>query len=624
MEKREFQTESKRILDLMINSIYTNKEIFLRELISNASDAIDKIYYKALVDENLNFNKSDYYIEILVDEKEKTLLIKDTGIGMTEEELDSNLGVIAKSGSLDFKSSNEIEDGYDIIGQFGVGFYSAFMVADKIEVKSHALGEEKAYKWTSTGEDGYTIEETEKETLGTEIKIYLKEDTEDFKYSDFLKEYTLREIVKKYSDYIRYPIKMELTKSRLKEGSEDEYEDYKEEVVLNSMVPLWRKNKNDLSDEDYNQFYKDKRFGFDNPLKHIHMKVDGLLSFNSLLYIPSAPPYDFYTKEYEKGLELYSSGVLIMEKCSELLPDYFGFVKGVVDSEDLSLNISREMLQQSRQLTLIGNNIEKKIREELKDMLEKDRDKYEEFFDSFGGSLKFGIYDKFGKDKDKLKDLILFYSSREKKMVSLKEYIDNMKEGQEFIYYVAGDNLDRVDKMPQVELLKEKGYEILYLVDQLDEFVVKMMYDYDEKQFRSIINDDLGIEIEEDKEAEKVMENSGDLFKAMEEILGDKVVKVKPSKRLKNNPVGFATEGEVSVEMEKLLNAMPEGGNVKANKVLEINMDHKLFKKLESSYEEDKDLFKLIANLLYDQANLIEGLPLEDPVEFTNNIWKLL
>lgn len=624
MEKREFQTESKRILDLMINSIYTNKEIFLRELISNASDAIDKIYYKALVDENLNFNKSDYYIEILADEKEKTLLIKDTGIGMTEEELDSNLGVIAKSGSLDFKSSNEIEDGYDIIGQFGVGFYSAFMVADKIEVKSRALGEEKAYKWISSGEDGYAIEETEKENLGTEIKIYLKEDTEDFKYSDFLEEYKLREIVKKYSDYIRYPIKMELTKSRLKEGSEDEYEDYKEEVVLNSMVPLWRKNKNDLSDEDYNQFYKDKRFGFDNPLKHIHMKVDGLLSFNSLLYIPSAPPYDFYTKEYEKGLELYSSGVLIMEKCSELLPDYFGFVKGVVDSEDLSLNISREMLQQSRQLTLIGNNIEKKIREELKDMLEKDRDKYEEFFDSFGGSLKFGIYDKFGKDKDKLKDLILFYSSREKNMVSLKEYIDNMKEGQEFIYYVAGDSLDRVDKMPQVELLKEKGYEILYLVDQLDEFVVKMMYDYDEKQFRSIINDDLGIEIEEDKEAEKVMKNSGDLFKAMEEILGDKVVKVKPSKRLKNNPVGFATEGEVSVEMEKLLNAMPEGGNVKANKVLEINMDHKLFKKLESSYEEDKDLFKLIANLLYDQANLIEGLPLEDPVEFTNNIWKLL
>ncbi len=624
MEKREFQAESKRLLDLMINSIYTNKEIFLRELISNASDAIDKIYYRTLVDEDLSFNKEDYFIEIEINKGERLLTVKDTGIGMTDEEMDKNLGVIAKSGSLDFKDKNEAQDGYDIIGQFGVGFYSAFMVADKIEVISRSLDSDKAYKWTSTGEDGYTIEEAEKNKPGTEIILHIKEDSEDYNYSDFLEEFRLGEIVKKYSDYIRYPIRMEVTTSRLKEGSEDEYEEVRELKTLNSMVPIWRKNKKELKEEDYKNFYRDKRFGFDDPLHYVHMKVDGLLRFDSILYIPSTPPFDFYTKDYEKGLELYSSGVLIMEKCSDLLPDYLSFVKGVVDSEDLSLNISREILQQTRELNLIASNIEKKLRDELKNLMEKDREKYEKFFESFGNNLKFGIYDNFGRDKDKLQDLVLFYSSQDKKLVSFKEYLSRAKEDQKYIYYASGESLDRIDKMPQVELLKDKGFEIIYLTDQIDEFVIKMMHKYDEFEFRSVLSDDLGIELEEDKEASETLEEKEDLFKAMEEILKDRVIKVRPSKRLKNNPVAFATEGEVSIEMEKLLNEMPEAGEVKASKVLDINMDHSLFKNLEASYKEDKDKFKLITELLYDQANLIEGLPIEDPIKFTNNIWKLV
>lgn len=624
MEKREFQTESKRLLDLMINSIYTNKEIFLRELISNASDAIDKIYYRTLVDKDLSFNKSDYYIKLEIDEEKRLLKIKDTGIGMTEAEMDQNLGVIAKSGSLEFKDKTEIKDGYDIIGQFGVGFYSAFMVADKIEVLSKSLDSDLGYKWISSGEEGYTIEESEKAEVGTEIILHIKEDNEDYDYDQYLDPYRIMDLVKKYSDYIRYPIKMDLTSEKLKEGSEDEYESIIEEKTLNSMVPIWRKNKKELKDEDYENLYREHRFGFDSPLKHIHMKVDGLLRFDSVLFIPSTPPFDFYTKDYEKGLELYSSGVLIMDKCKELLPDYFSFVKGVVDSEDLSLNISREMLQQSRQLSLIGNNIEKKIREELKTLMKEDREKYEKFFESFGNNLKFGIYDNFGRDKEKLEDLILFYSSKEKKLISLKEYLDNLLEDQKYIYYVAGGSLDRLDRMPQVEILKDKGYEIIYLVDQIDEFVIKILNEYGGKEFRSVTSDDLGIELDEDREASEKLEKSEDLFKSMEDILSGKVIRVRPSKKLKENPVAFATEGEVSIEMEKLLNIMPEAGDVKAEKILEVNMDHDLFKALEESYQEDKDKFKLFTELLYDQANLIEGLPVEDPIKFTNNIWKLI
>lgn len=624
MGKKEFQAESKRLLDLMINSIYTNKEIFLRELISNASDAIDKIYYRALTDEELTFNKSDYYIELETDQEARTLTIRDRGIGMTQEEMDRNLGVIAKSGSLDFKEENKLEEDYDIIGQFGVGFYSAFMVADRIELISRSLDSQEAYSWISSGQDGYEIRPATKETVGTDIILHLKEDSEDYNYSQFLEDYKLMEMVRKYSDYIRYPIRMELTSRRPKEGSEDEFEEYREVKTINSMVPIWRRSKKELKEEDYNNFYRETGLGLDKPLKTIHMRVDGLLSFDALLYIPSAPALDFYTKDYEKGLGLYSSSVLIMEKCSDLLPDYFSFVKGVVDSEDLSLNISREMLQQSRQLTLIANNIEKKIREELKNMMENQREDYEDFFKVFGPGLKFGIYDKFGRDRDKLEDLVLFHSSRDKKLVSFKEYLDRAKEDQKYIYYGAGESLDRVDSMPQVEILRERGYEIIYLIDQMDEFVVRMMGSYGGLEFRSVSSEDLGIELEEDRKAREEIEENQDLFKAMEEILAGEVVGVRPSKRLKDNPVAFATEGEVSIEMEKLLRKMPDTAGLRAEKILEVNMDHKLFRELEASYSEDKDRFKLVTELLCDQARLIEGLEIKDPIKFTNNMWKLI
>ncbi len=625
MEKREFKAESKRLLDLMINSIYTQKEIFLRELISNSSDAIDKIYYRALTDENLEFNKSDYYIKIDIDSDNRKLTISDTGIGMTKAELDENLGIIAKSGSLDFKSLNDIEEGYDIIGQFGVGFYSAFMVADEIEVRSRSLDSDKAYLWKSSGEEGYTIEETDKENIGTDITLKIKENTEEDDYDQYLEEYRIIDIIKKYSDYIRYPIKMEVTNRRLKEGTEDEYEEYKEEEIINSMVPLWRRNRNDLEEEDYENFYKEKRFGLDKPAKSIHMTVDGLLRFTSILYIPSEAPYDFYTNDYEKGLELYSSGVMIMEKCSDLLPDYFSFVKGVVDSEDLSLNISREMLQHDRQLNLIASNIEKRIRRELESILEEDRENYESIFDNFGMQLKYGVYDNFGRDKEKLEDLVLFYSSKDKAYTTLKEYVERMKEDQENIYYATGESLDRVDSMPQTELLKEKGYEILYLVDHIDEFVVKMMQSYDNKEFKSVTSDDLGIESEEDKEEikEKIEENK-DLFSDIIKLLDGKVVDVKPSNRLKNHPVCFSTEGEISLEMEKVLRAMPEGENVRAEKILEINIEHEIFEKMKAAHDNDRARFELYVDVLYDQALLIEGLEIEDPVEFTNNISKLM
>lgn len=623
METKQFKAESKRLLDLMINSIYTHKEIFLRELISNASDAMDKIYYKALTDDSIKFNKDDYYIKIVADKENRTLKIVDTGIGMTKEELEDSLGVIAKSGSHKFKEENELKDGYDIIGQFGVGFYSAFMVADNITVVSKAIGSDEAYKWESQGADGYTITQSEKSGVGTEITLNIRANTEEENYDEYLDEYRLKNIIKRYSDYIRYPIKMDVAKSKLKEGSEDEYEDYTEEQTINSMVPIWKKNKNELTKEDYESFYQEKRFGFDKPLKHIHIDVEGTISYSAILYIPENTPFDYYTKEYEKGLELYSNGVLIMEKCSDLLPDYFSFVKGIVDSEDLSLNISREMLQHDRQLKLIAKNIKNKIKSELLLLLKNNREEYEKFFSSFSRQLKFGVYNDYGMNKDELKDLLLFYSSSEEKLVSLDEYIERMKEDQKYIYYATGESNDRISKLPQTEMIKDKGYEILYFTEDVDEFTIRVLDKYKDKEFKSVSSSDLGIE-EDEKEKEEIKEENKDMFEFMKDVLKDKVKDIKVSNRLKNHPVCFSTGGEISIEMEKVLNSMPEGGDVKADKVLEINADHKIFDSLKSAYDKDKEKLTLYTNLLYDQALLIEGLPIEDPVEFTNNISKIM
>lgn len=622
MQKREFKAESKRLLDIVINSIYTNREIFLRELISNASDAIDKVYYKTLGDSSLTFNKDDYYIKLVPNKEERTLRISDKGIGMTEEELNENLGVIAKSGSLKFKEENEIKDGYDIIGQFGVGFYSGFLVADKITVITKAFGSDKAYKWESDGVDGYTISEGEKEEFGTDIILHLKENNEDENYDEFLEEYKLRSLIKRYSDFIRYPIKLDITKSRVKDGTENEHEEYIEEETINSMVPLWRRNKNELTDDDYNNFYNEKRFGFDKPLRHMHISVDGMISYNSILYIPENIPYDYYTKEYEKGLELYSNGVLIMDKCSELLPDYFGFVKGIVDSQDLSLNISREMLQHDRQLSRIAKNIKTKIKNELESMLKNDRESYEKFYKSFGRQLKYGVYDDFGMNKDELKDLLMFYSSKEKKMVTLAEYVERMAEDQKYIYYAVGESNERIEKMPQTEMVTDKGYEILYFTDDVDEFAIKMLMNYKEKEFKSVSSGDLGIESEE--EVKKENEENKGIFEGMKEALGGKIKEVKASSRLKNYPVCLSSEGEISIEMEKILSAMPNNQEVKAQKVLEVNTNHEVFNSLKEAFESDKDKFNLYTNLLYNQALLVEGLSIEDPVEFTNNICKLM
>ena len=622
MEKREFKAESKRLLDIVINSIYTNREIFLRELISNASDARDKVYYKTLGDSSLTFNKDDYYIKIKPNKEERTLTISDKGIGMTEKELDENLGVIAKSGSLQFKKENEIKDGFDIIGQFGVGFYSGFLVADKITVITKAFGADKAYKWESDGVDGYTISEAEKDSFGTDIILHLKANDEDENYDEFLEEYKLKSLIKKYSDFIRYPIKLDFTKSRVKEGTENEHEEYVEEETVNSMVPLWRRNKNELTDDDYNNFYVEKRFGFDKPLRHMHISVDGMISYNSILYIPENIPYDYYTKEYEKGLELYSNGVLIMEKCSELLPDYFGFVKGIVDSQDLSLNISREMLQHDRQLSRIAKNIKTKIKNELESMMKNDRESYEKFYKSFGRQLKYGVYDDFGMNKDELKDLLMFYSSKEKKMVSLAEYVERMAEDQKYIYYAVGESNERIEKMPQTEMVLDKGYEILYFTEDVDEFAIKMLMNYKEKEFKSVSSGDLGIESEEENKKENE-ENKG-IFEAMKEALGEKISAVKASSRLKNYPVCLSSEGEVSIEMEKILSAMPNNQGVKAQKVLEVNTNHEVFNSLKDALENDKDKFNLYTKLLYNQALLVEGLSIEDPVDFTNDICKLM
>lgn len=624
MTKHEFKAESKRLLDMMIHSIYSQKEIFLRELISNSSDAIDKIYYKALTDDSLQFDKENYYIKVTANKDTRTLTISDTGIGMTEEELENNLGVIAKSGSLAFKTENESKDGHDIIGQFGVGFYSSFMVADVVTVITKPFGSEVAFKWESEGADGYTIETTEKEAIGTEITLKIKENTEEENYDEYLDEYQLQSIIKKYSDFIRYPIKMDVTESRPKEGSEGEFEQVQEEKTINSMVPIWRKNKSELTDQDYEQFYQEKRYGFDQPLKHLHISVDGAIRYNAILFIPERTPFDYYTKEYEKGLELYSNGVLIMNKCGDLLPDYYGFVKGLVDSEDLSLNISREILQHDRQLKLIAKNIKNKITSQLKTMLKNEREKYEQFFEAFGKQLKYGVYSDFGANKDDLQDLLLFYSSKEQKLVTLDEYVSRMPEDQKYIYYASGESYDRIAKMPQTELVQDKGYEILYFIDEIDEFAIKMLMNYKEKEFKSVASGDLGIEDENNKEAEETTAEHKELFEHMKQVLSGKVKDVKVSTRLKTHPVCLSAQGDVTIEMEKILKAMPDNQNIQADKVLEINPNHDVFKALTKAFEQDKEKADLYTNLLYSQALLIEGLPLEDPVAFTNDMCKVM
>ena len=627
MAKKQFKAESKRLLDLMINSIYTHKEIFLREIISNASDAIDKLYYQSLTEEgNTGISRDDFSIMIESDKDARTLTITDNGIGMTKEELENNLGTIAKSGSLDFKEEIEKKDEIDIIGQFGVGFYSAFMVSDKITVISKAYGEEQAYKWESTGADGYSITEAEKDGYGTEITLALKEDTEDEKYSDYLDSYRIKNLIRTYSDYIRYPIKMMVEKSRIKEGTDNEFESYSELETLNSMVPLWKKNKSEITEEEYNKFYKDKFYDYTDPAKVIHTNVEGVVSYTSLLFIPGKAPYNYYSREYEKGLQLYSSGVLIMDRCEDLLPDYFSFVKGLVDSQDLSLNISREMLQHDIQLRAIAQRIEKKIKSELENMLKNDRDKYVEFFKNFGLQLKFGIYDQMGMNKDKLQDLVMFYSSREKALVTLAEYVSRMKEDQKFIYYASGESVEKIDRLPQTEMLKDKDYEILYLTDEVDEFALQMLRTYQEKEFKSVSADDLGIEeTQEEKEAaEKQAEESKDMLEFMANSLDGKVSEIKLSQRLKSHPVCLTAKGGLSLEMEKVFNAMPMEEKIQAERVLEINAKHPILETLTRAFEEDKDSVKKYAEILYDQALLIEGLPIEDPVAFSNAVCDLM
>ncbi|CAM3181033.1 molecular chaperone HtpG [Sporolactobacillus spathodeae] len=626
MPTREFKAESKKLLDMMIHSIYSQKEIFLREIISNSSDAIDKIYYKALADESLVFNKDDYFIRIVPNKEERTLTVSDTGIGMTEEELEKNLGTIAQSGSLNFKSENEAKDGHDIIGQFGVGFYSAFMVADQVTVITKALGSDQAFKWESQGAEGYSIEPCTRESVGTDVILKLKENNEDEKFDDYLDDYRLKSIVKKYSDFIRYPIKMEVTESRPKKDNDKEFEEYKEEQTINSMVPLWRKNKNELKEEDYENFYKEKHYGFDKPLRHINIQADGMVRYHAILYIPESIPFDYYSKEYEKGLELYSNGVLIMEKCAELLPDYFSFVKGMADSEDLSLNISREILQQDKQLKLIAKNINHKIQKELEKLLKEDRETYEKFYKAFGRQLKYGVYADYGMHKEDLQNLLLFYSSKEKKLVTLDEYVSRMPEDQKYIYYAVGETNEKIEKLPQTELVTDKGYEILFFTEDIDEFAIKMLTNYKEKEFKSVSSSDLDIESDEEKkEAKAEEEASKPLFEKMKGILSDKVKEVRASKRLKSHPVCFATEGEVSIEMEKVLNQMPNNENVKADKILEINTHHNVFKALKAAFDlNDEQKVSLYTNLLYNQALLVEGLPVQDPVAFANDICKLM
>ena len=617
MKKREFKTESKRVLDLMINSIYTNKEIFLRELVSNASDALDKLYYLSLTDKDIKVKKNELEIKIDVDKEKRTLTITDNGCGMTEEELENNLGVIAESGSLHFKEENDGKKDVNIIGQFGVGFYSAFMVSSKVVVESKSYKDEESHIWESTGVDGYTISKGKKETTGTKITLYLKEDTEDYNYSDFLTEYKIRDIIKKYSDYISYPIKMMVENTRKKENS-DEYETYTEEAILNSRIPLWKKDKKKIKDEEYNNFYTDRFYDYSEPLKVMHFNMEGNVNFTALLYIPSHAPYDFYSKEYEKGLSLYTNGVLIMDKCKELLPDYFGFVRGIVDTEDIPLNISRETLQDNKNIKLIAKSIESKVKKELLSMIDNERDKYEEFYKAFGMGLKFGIYNDYGMNKDKLSDLIMFYSSKDKKLTTLKEYVSRMKEGQETIYYASGETVDKIDMLPQVEAVKDK-YEVLYLTEYVDEFSLMTLSEYDGKKFKNVSSENADLSTEEEKKhINEINDNNKDMLAEMKEILKDNVKEVKFTNKLKNHPVCLTTEGEISTSMEKVINSMPTGEKIKASEVLEINSDHKISDKLKELYKDNKEEFEKYTKVIYFEARLIEGLPIENPTEMSN------
>ena len=639
MAKKQFKAESKRLLDMMINSIYTHKEIFLRELISNASDAIDKLYFRSLTDDSVKLKKKDFFIRLAADKENRTLTVRDNGIGMTKEELEKNLGTIAKSGSLDFKNENETGGKVDVIGQFGVGFYSAFMVASRVTVRSRAFGAQEAWQWESTGAEGYTIEPCDKEDVGTEVILVVKENEGEEHYDEFLDDWRLAGIVKKYSDYIRYPIKMLREKSRAIEGTDKdeeghykapEYETYTEDETLNSMVPIWKRDKKKVKDEEYAQFYKDKFGDYSDPARVIQSKTEGTATFNALLFIPSRTPYNYYTKEYEKGLQLYSSGVLIMEKCADLLPDYFSFVKGLVDSEDLSLNISREMLQHDSQLKLIKTTLERKIKNELAAWLKNDREKYEEFFKNFGLQLKMGCYASYGMNKELLQDLLLFHSAKENKLVTLREYYEAMPEDQKYIYYAAGESTDRLAKLPAAERVLDKGFDILYLTDDVDEFMLQMLRSYGdkekEKEFRNISADDLGIETDAEKEEVKAKnEENKELFEAMKEALDGKVTEVRLSQRLKSHPVCLSSSGPLSIEMEKVLSKQPGSEGVKSDKVLELNVNHPVFAVLKAAQEAgDTDKLKKYSALLYAQAQLIEGLPVDDPAAYAEAVCSLM
>ncbi len=632
MAMHQFKAESKKLLDLMINSIYTNREIFLRELISNASDACDKRYFKSLTDTTIGINKEDLKIHLTVDKDSRTLTVSDNGIGMTKEELEKNLGTIAKSGSLDFKTENQ-SDNIDIIGQFGVGFYSAFMVAQKVTVISRAQGEEQAWMWESKGVEGYTLSEADKDEVGTDIIMVMKDDTDEDKFSEYLDDYELANLVKKYSDYIHYPITMYREKSRQKPKPEDAGDDYKPEwetytelETLNSMVPIWKRPKSEVKDEDYNEFYKNKFNDWQDPLRVITSRTEGTATYTALLFIPGQTPYDFYTKEYEKGLALYASGVMIMEKCGDLLPDYFSFVKGVVDSEDLSLNISRETLQKDSQLRLMRNSLEKKIKNELRAMLNNDREKYETFWKAFGRQIKFGIYGDYGMHKDLLGDLLLFWSAKEKKLVTLDEYIEKMPEDQKCIYFAAGDDTDRLNKLPNAQLVQSKGYDVLLCTEDVDEFCLQMMRDYKEKEFKNINSGDLGLETEEEKKAaEETAAENKDLFEQIKTALNGKIKDVKVNPTLQEHPVSLSSEGGISMEMEKVLRKMPTGENVESTKILELNPNHPVFAALKAAHEAgDADKVSSYAELLYDQAMLIAGLPIEDPVAYAQLVCGLM
>ena len=617
MKKKQFKTESKRILDLMINSIYTNKEIFLRELISNSSDALDKLYYLSLTNKDIKVNKDDLFIRVDYNKDKRTITISDNGTGMTEEELENNLGVIAESGSLKFKEENKEQNDVNIIGQFGVGFYSAFMVSDKVTVESKSYKDDKATIWESTGVDGYTLSPSDKKENGTIITLHLKEDTEDYNYSELLSEYKLRGIIKKYSDYISYPIKMEVENNRKKEDS-DEYETYKEVITVNSRIPLWKRNKKDITEEEYNNFYNDKFFDYNKPLDVLHFNIEGNVNYNALLYIPSHAPYDYYSKEYEKGLQLYTNGVLIMDKCSELLPDYFSFVRGVIDTEDIPLNISRETLQDDKNIKLIAKSIESKVKNELLDLLKNNRDKYLEFYKAFGTQLKFGIYNDYGMHKEKLEDLIMFYSSGEKKLITLDEYVNKLKEEDKNIYYCAGETVDKIDMLPQVEGIKDK-HEVLYLTDYVDEFAIMAIREYKGKTFVNVTNESTDLSTDEEKEKiNKENSDNKDMLEEMKKVLEGNVEEVKLTNKLKSHPVCLTTTGEVSTSMEKVINAMPTDEKIKASEVLEINASHKIVDKLKDLYKNDKDEFTKYTKVIYYEARLIEGLPIDNPTELSN------